>query len=158
MSNNMDERIDVMTPTQRSVCMSRIRGKNTKPELLLRRALWGRGARYRLHYKLSGRPDIVFVGKRIVVFVDGCFWHGCPEHGSSPKTNADFWRNKIHGNMERDARITEKLRMEGWTVLRFWEHEVHGDLEGVVSKILDLAKNILPTSVISTTEGLSRRE
>ncbi len=116
--------------------MSRIRGKNTKPELLLRKALWRKGARYRLHYKIPGRPDIVFVGKRIAVFVDGCFWHGCPEHGVSPKTNAAFWRKKIRGNVERDRRITEELRRDGWTVLRFWEHEVRDDLEGVVSKVL----------------------
>lgn len=85
---------DVMTPEQRSRCMSHVRGKDTKPELLLRRALWKKGLRYRLFNKLPGRPDILFIRKRVAIFVDGCFWHGCPEHGTQPRSNADFWKKK----------------------------------------------------------------
>jgi DNA mismatch endonuclease, patch repair protein len=129
---------DVMTPEQRSRCMSRIRGKNTKPELILRQALWKRGFRYRIHFKLPGRPDIVFPKKRIAIFVDGCFWHGCPQHAVKPKSNTDFWSKKIQGNIDRDKRITEQLRNEGWTVLRFWEHEINKDLINVTKKVLSV--------------------
>lgn len=133
---NRDRGTDVMTPAQRSRCMSRIRGKNTKPELALRKALWAKGLRYRIHYNLPGRPDIVFPGKRVAVFVDGCFWHGCPEHGVHPKTNASFWKQKIAGNIERDSRVTSELKSLGWVVLRFWEHEVNDNIDRVVVRIL----------------------
>ena len=123
--------MDVLTKDQRSYCMSQIRGKNTKPELLLRRNLWKLGFRYRVHYSLPGRPDIVFTKKKIAVFVDGCFWHGCPDHGVKPKTNKKFWREKIHGNILRDKRNTNNLVKEGWTVLRFWEHQIKKELAKV---------------------------
>src|SRR4051794_33740524 len=93
---------DVLNPEQRSRCMSRIKGKNTKPELMLRKALWAAGLRYRLHTRLPGRPDLTFSGSRVVVFVDGCFWHSCPKHRTTPKTNAAFWNAKIGRNTARD--------------------------------------------------------
>lgn len=111
--------------------MSRIRGKNTRPELAIRQALWRRGLRYRLHHKLPGRPDIVFVKPRVAVFVDGCFWHGCPQHGVRPQTNRGFWDNKIRSNRKRDEMAGTQLESEGWVVLRFWEHEVKADLPKV---------------------------
>ena len=126
---------DVMTPEQRSRCMSRIRGKNTGPEMLLRKALWSRGLRYRIHYKITGSPDIVFPGKKIAIFVDGCFWHGCPEHGSRPKKNSEFWEKKISKNRSRDQKVTKELSASGWHVLRFWEHEIKNDLDSVIQKI-----------------------
>src|SRR5436190_595999 len=96
---------DVLTPEQRRLNMSRIRGKNTKPERVLRGALHKQGLRFRLHRKdLPGSPDIVFVRQRTAVFVDGCFWHGCPQHGVEPKSNGEFWRKKIKANCERDKR------------------------------------------------------
>lgn len=127
--------MDVLTKEQRSYCMSRIHGKNTKPELMLRECLWKFGFRYRLHYRLPGKPDIVFPGKRIAIFVDGCFWHGCPVHGVRPKTNKRFWREKINGNIERDERNTTQLTANGWTVLRFWEHDVKKSLANVLAVI-----------------------
>lgn len=127
--------MDVMTPAQRSRCMSRIRGANTKPELALRRALWRLGMRYRLRQKLPGKPDLTFRAARVVVFVDGCFWHACPEHETRPKTNAKFWRKKIRSNVARDAHVNSVLRAEGWEVLRFWEHEVKNSLASVVSRV-----------------------
>lgn len=127
--------MDVLTPEQRSYNMSRIRGKNTGPELLLRRYLWNSGFRYRLHYKLPGRPDIVFVTRKIVVFVDGCFWHGCPQHGVRPKTNSTFWNTKIQGTIDRDKKNQQLLEQEGWTVLRFWEHDIEKDPAGVTKKL-----------------------
>ncbi|WP_255251850.1 very short patch repair endonuclease [Nitrosomonas ureae] len=82
--------------------MSSVRGTNTKPELLLRKALWRRGLRYRLNSALPGKPDIVLARYKIAIFVDGCFWHSCPVHGSLPETNMPFWKNKIARNIERD--------------------------------------------------------
>lgn len=131
---------DVMTPEQRSRCMSHIRGRNTKPELLLRRALWAKGYRYRINSKLPGRPDLIFSRKRLAIFVDGCFWHGCPIHGTFPKTNSAFWKKKIQGNIERDNRVNRELERAGWEVLRFWEHEVEQDLDsllGIISARLE---------------------
>lgn len=128
-----------MSPTRpltRSEMMSRIRGKDTKVELVLRRALWSIGLRYRKNRRISGaRPDIVFAGRRVVVFVDGCFWHGCPQHFVMPRSNHSFWREKLTGNFQRDRKQTLQLEGEGWRVLRFWEHEVEEELDAVVGRI-----------------------
>ena len=132
--------MDVLTKEQRSFCMSQIRGKNTKPELMLRKTVWKLGLRYRIHYSLLGRPDIVLVKKKIAVFVDGCFWHGCPVHGVKPKTNRKFWEDKIRGNIVRDERNTTQLSNAGWIVLRFWEHQIKNDLI-TVSSIIVKASN-----------------
>ena len=126
---------DVLTKKQRSYCMSRIRGRDTGPELALRRAAWAVGLRYRVRNGLKGRPDIVFASARVAVFVDGCFWHGCPLHSVKPKTRATFWAEKIDRNKVRDAEVRIALMKQGWTVLRFWEHEIDGALTRVVSKI-----------------------
>ena len=128
---------DVLTPEQRKKNMSRIRGKNTSPELKLRKMLWESGIRgYRVHYKLPGKPDIVFTRKKVVVFVDGCFWHKCPVCFRPPETNAEFWNDKLQKNVERDLKVTKELEDLGWTVLRFWEHEVKKTPEDVVARIL----------------------
>lgn len=116
---------DVLTPEQRRLNMSRIRGKNTKPEKLLRSALHLRGLRFRIHRKeLPGSPDIVFPREKVAVFVDGCFWHGCPIHSVKPKTNKKFWLEKIEGNCIRDKRNRVALKKLGWKVIRVWEHEL----------------------------------
>lgn len=128
--------MDVLTREQRSYNMSRIRGQDTGPELLLRKSLWKMGFRYRTHYKLPGKPDVVFVSRRIAIFVDGCFWHGCPVHGVRPKTNAAFWEKKIQSAIDRDKKNKVLLEKEGWTVLHFWEHEVEEDLEGLIKKLI----------------------
>ena len=128
---------DVLTPEQRKRNMSRIRGKNTSPELKLRKMLWESGIRgYRVHYKLPGKPDIVFTRKKVVVFVDGCFWHKCLVCFRPPETNAEFWNEKLQKNVERDLKVTKELEDLGWTVLRFWEHEVKKTPEDVVARIL----------------------
>lgn len=116
---------DVMSAEQRSALMGRIRGKNTLPELTLRRAAWALGLRYRLHRRINRiKPDMVFVGARLAVFVDGCFWHCCPLHSVMPKNNRDFWAHKLKRNCQRDAENTQRLVAEGWQVLRLWEHEI----------------------------------
>lgn len=107
--------------------MSAIRGKNTKPEVLVRKFLFSRGLRYRIHVRrLPGCPDIVLRKYRTVIFVDGCFWHGhegC-KHYRLPSTNVDFWRAKIERNRERDEAAAAKLRELGWRVIRLWECEL----------------------------------
>lgn len=129
---------DVMTPLQRSRCMSKIQGKNTSPEVRLRKALWAAGLRYRLHAKLPGKPDVVFSGAKVAIFVDGCFWHGCPLHRVMPKSNAVFWATKLGKNVERDRRNATELRRMGWRVKRVWEHQVDGKLERIVKEIESL--------------------
>ncbi|MCK5945527.1 MAG: very short patch repair endonuclease [Planctomycetes bacterium] len=125
-----------MAKLTRSQQMARIRGRDTSPELLLRRLLWARGMRYRVHFRTpAGRADLTFVGKRVAVFVDGCFWHGCPEHYVTPRSSREFWATKLRANVQRDQRQTEVLECAGWTVLRFWEHEVGEDPEAVASCI-----------------------
>lgn len=131
---------DVMTSEQRSRCMSQIKGKNTGPEMRLRKALWAVGLRYRLNYSLPGKPDIVFPGKKLVVFVDGCFWHGCPRHAVFPKKNREFWETKIKGNIARDLKVNAALNALGWRVFRIWEHEIKANLQSVVDRITIIAR------------------
>ena len=127
---------DILTPEQRRRCMSSVRGINTKPELLLRKALWRKGLRYRLKSDLPGKPDIVLTRYKIAIFVDGCFWHNCPAHGSLPETNKLFWENKIARNIERDNKVNVLLEKNGWLVIRIWEHEIKQSLEKVIERIL----------------------
>lgn len=123
-------------PETRSELMSRIQSSDTDPELRLRRRLWAEGLRYRLNTKTpAGRPDLVFPGPRVAVYVDGCFWHGCPEHYVRPRSSTDFWSDKLRTNVERDRRQTRTLEELGWTVCRFWEHEIYVDLDEVVVSI-----------------------
>lgn len=108
--------------------MERQRTADTKPEIALRRELHGRGLRYRLDVPIvPGHPrrrvDIVFRRAKVAVFVDGCFWHQCPEHGNLPANNRGWWRTKLHRNVERDCETNNLLRREGWKVIRVWEHE-----------------------------------
>lgn len=129
---------DVLSPEQRSYCMSQIKGKDTKPEVALRKALWGLGHRYRVMNRLPGKPDLVFSSLRTVVFVDGCFWHKCPDHFVRPQTRARFWLDKINGNVARDERINDSLRFEGWQVVRIWEHEIKQSLEDAVARVVEI--------------------
>jgi len=119
---------DVHTPEQRARNMRAIKGRDTKPELLLRRALHARGLRYRLHRKdLPGRPDIVFPRHKVCVFVNGCFWHGhdC-DLFKQPRTRTDVWMTKIETNRKRDAAATQSLVARGWRVLTVWECALKG--------------------------------
>jgi DNA mismatch endonuclease (patch repair protein) len=109
----------------RSEQMARIRGADTAPELVLRSSLWRSGLRYRLHVKgLPGRPDLVLSSSRVAVFVDGCFWHGCPEHYVRPRSRTRFWAEKLCRNVQRDCEQYAQLVSLGWRVVRLWEHEV----------------------------------
>lgn len=125
------------TPS-RSAQMSRIKGKNTGPEVAIRRRLWQKGYRFRIHVRThAGRADVVFLGRKLAVFVDGCFWHGCPEHYVPPRSRRDFWSTKLRNNVDRDRRQTNQLEADGWRVLRFWEHEVGEDPDGVLWRVED---------------------
>lgn len=132
---------DKMTPEQRHRCMSRIRSRNTKPEVLVRRWLWHYGYRYRLNVKtLAGRPDIVLRRYRTVVFVNGCFWHGHDCAGFRlPQSNADFWRAKIERNRSRDNRNLAELRGQGWHVIVLWECQLKKATFFQTMQALDLA-------------------
>lgn len=107
--------------------MAKVRQKGTEAEIKLRRELYRCGLRYRVDYTVLQRPrrvaDIAFPGIRVAIFVDGCFWHGCPEHATWPKQNADLWRQKIETNRARDADTDARLQAIDWMVLRIWEHE-----------------------------------
>lgn len=112
------------------------RSRDTKPELAVRRLLHAAGLRYRVAYRpeqsLRRTADIVFPGQRIAVFIDGCYWHACPEHGTAAKSNVEYWSAKLQRNVERDSETTDALRSAGWTVLRFWEHESPEDVAETV--------------------------
>src|SRR5512141_2942032 len=106
--------------------MQSTRRRDTSGEMALRAALRALGLRYRVDFKLPGtrrRADVAFIRAKVAVFVDGCFWHGCPEHGTWPKHNAEYWRRKIERNQNRDAQTNAELREAGWNVIRIWEHE-----------------------------------
>ncbi len=136
-----DSRSPIPKNEQTSKTMSAIKAKNTKPELLLRKALWHSGVKgYRLHWKkVPGRPDIVFPGKKIAIFVNGCFWHRCPIcNPSLPKTNVDFWADKFTKNVKRDKLKTQALEELGWIVLTIWECEIKKELDMQVERIKKL--------------------
>ena len=119
--------MDVHSPTQRSFNMSKIRGKDTRPEMVVRRWLWANGYRYRLHRKdLPGRPDIVLPKYHAVIFVHGCFWHrhGC-KYSTFPSTRQNFWQTKFEGNVQRDKDNQARLTSQGWRDFVLWECEIN---------------------------------
>jgi DNA mismatch endonuclease, patch repair protein len=127
----MQDRVSETRPVPSSAAVTarmRIqRRKDTQAEILVRKDLFARGARYRVNYPVptSRRRtiDIAFTRAKVAVFIDGCFWHGCPEHGTSPQANREWWAAKIAGNKDRDVATAARLTELGWLVLRFWEHE-----------------------------------
>lgn len=129
------------TKEQISYNMQQVKNKDSKIEVLLRKELWSRGLRYRKNVnRIYGKPDIVFIGKKIAVFCDSEFWHGYnwEERKKDFKSHQEFWIPKIERNMERDAEVTAKLESEGWTVLRFWGNEIKKN----VSACADLIQNV----------------
>jgi DNA mismatch endonuclease (patch repair protein) len=136
---------DVLTPAQRQLNMSRIRGKDTRPELLLRRALHARGFRFRLHRRdLPGCPDLVLPGFHAAIFVHGCFWHGhnCPMF-KLPATRTDFWAAKIGGNRERDVHVLEALAERGWRSFIVWECTLRGPSRRPIDEVVDFISDWL---------------
>lgn len=132
------------TTPDRSKLMSRIKSKNTKPEQILRKALWHSGIRYRKNVKsMKGSPDIVITKHRIIVFVDGEFWHGYKWHEKRKKikSNRGFWIPKIERNIQRDIEINKHYESKGWTVLRFWEHEIKKRLDTCLNDVFEVIMN-----------------
>jgi DNA mismatch endonuclease (patch repair protein) len=133
--------------------MQAIRRRDTRPELALRRALHAAGYRYRCDYRIDvvggrARPDIAFTRAKVAVFVDGCFWHSCPEHGRTPQANPDYWAPKLERNRDRDRANTRALEAAGWLVLRIWEHTDVSDAVAIVRRILPAAAaHDVPTSM-----------
>lgn len=128
-----------------SARMSRQASRDTAPEVAVRKLLHASGYRYRLNERvphMSRRTiDIAFTRAKVAVFLDGCFWHGCPEHATQPKSNAEWWRQKLDRNMARDAETTAHLVAEGWTVLRFWEHQAPVQVAEKVAEVVDQEKS-----------------
>jgi DNA mismatch endonuclease (patch repair protein) len=133
---------DILTQEQRKFNMSRIKGKNTGPEVKLRKLLYFNGIRgYRLHHNLPGKPDIVFVKKKIAIFIDGCFWHKCPICFQEPETRKEFWMKKIQSNIDRDKKVNKQLKSDGWVVIRIWEHEIKKNPEKYIEIISEKLQN-----------------
>lgn len=129
---------DVHDKATRSYNMSRIRSTNTKIEVMLGKALWAKGYRYRKNdKKVIGKPDFVFKKNKVAVFCDSEFWHGKDIESIKNRisTNKDFWINKIEKNIERDKRVNQQLKEEGWTVLRFWEKDIKKNVEDCVAQV-----------------------
>lgn len=132
---------DIFSKTKRSDIMSKVRNKDSKIEIALRKALWKEGYRYRKNVtNYFGKPDIVLAKYKTVIFVDSCFWHGCKEHGSMPETRREFWKVKIARNKKRDEEVTRHYKDKGWTVIRIWEHEIKKNFDKKVNKILNKLK------------------
>jgi DNA mismatch endonuclease, patch repair protein len=127
--------------------MKRVRQKNTTAESELRRRLHALGLRYRTQVAVLTKPrrvaDVTFSGLRVAVFVDGCFWHGCPQHATWPKQNAEFWRAKIETNIARDADTDERLLADGWVVVRVWAHESPERAAAKVASIVQKRREML---------------
>lgn len=136
---------DIVSPSTRSKMMAGIKAKDTKPEMILRKALYRRGFRYRLHCKdLPGKPDLVFRQRKAIIFVHGCFWHGhnCPFF-RLPSTRTDFWKTKIESNRKRDAEHSRQLLSDGWRVLTVWECAMRGKSAENIDSIFDEAASWL---------------
>lgn len=118
--------------------MSRIRSKNTRPEIAVRKYLFSRGYRYRVNYNITGKPDIVFPKKKIAIFIHGCFWHlhGC-KYSTMPKTNKQFWENKLNRNKIRDKIVESRLNDEGWNIYTVWECELKDNRERCLERLAD---------------------
>lgn len=133
------------TTPQRSKMMGKIRGKNTKPELAFRKALYKAGYRYRIDYKkIIGKPDIVLKKYKTVIFIDGEYWHGYnwQERKQNIKTNREFWIPKIERNMQRDQEVNQALKEQGYTVFRFWERSIKKDLDHCLAIVIDHIQSI----------------
>ncbi len=145
---------DVLTKEQRSRCMAAIRGKDTKPEMIVRKYLFSKGLRFRVQVrKLPGNPDIVLPKYKTVIFVNGCFWHGhvgC-RYYRLPKSNVEFWKEKIERNIARDLRNEEELKALGWRVIRVWECDIK-KVSGREEYLQDLYNSLVPQVRTKTYE------
>ncbi len=129
---------DIVPQSRRREIMQSVRSLDTNLEWVVRRVLWRAGLRYRVHVRnLPGHPDIAIKARRIAIFVDSCFWHGCPDHGRIPKSRVEFWTTKIATNRARDAEITATYQAMNWHIIRIWEHDFPR-LDAIVTHIVEL--------------------
>ena len=127
---------DIYSEDKRSQLMSQISTEDTKIEIIVRKLLWNDGYRYRTNVKdVPGTPDICHKGKKVAVFLDGCFWHGCPECNEDPEKNSEFWQQKFENNQKRRNEVKETLSEDNWQILEFWGHEIKDDPLAVVHEI-----------------------
>jgi DNA mismatch endonuclease (patch repair protein) len=127
---------DSVTVAVRSKIMSAVKSRDTKIEILFRKALWQRGIRYRKNVqKYLGKPDIVIKKHKIVIFIDSCFWHGHPQKCRLPSSNAGYWTKKISRNREHDKEVTSWYKSNGWTVFRFWDYQIEKNIASCIKKI-----------------------
>lgn len=139
--------MDTFSKTERSRIMASVKSRNTKStELKFISILKEKGiVGWRRNYPLTGKPDFIFPRLKIAVFIDGCFWHGCPRHCRMPSSNVNYWNNKIEKNKNRDKKITKALKMKGWQVIRIWEHEIkEGKLNRKMNRIKKIAQQDIP--------------
>jgi DNA mismatch endonuclease, patch repair protein len=128
-----------LTKKQRSYCMSKIKSRNTSPELEFRKLINSKELNgYRIKNGICGKPDLYFSKKKIAVFIDGCFWHKCPSCFIAPKSNKDYWGPKLRRNVKRDKEINEVLKREKVKVIRFWEHEIHENLQKCYNRFIKI--------------------
>ncbi len=132
--------MDNLNKLQRSIAMSRVKSSNTSLEIIFRKEIWKRGFRgYRTNSKIIGKPDLFFPKKKVAIFIDGCYWHGCEKCAKFPKTNEGYWLDKFHNNKIRDILVNGKLKEQRIKILRFWEH----DLRIKPDKIFDKTTKLL---------------
>lgn len=135
-------KLQILPSESRSRNMAAIRSRDTGPEIRLRKALFAAGLRFRLREKITGSPDIVFRRQKVAIFVDGCFWHGCPECYKKPVSNQEFWERKVITNIKRDRMVDETLQKDGWRVERIWEHDIRNNLDDVVDRLQNIVRNV----------------
>lgn len=129
---------DIFSKEKRSSIMSKVRNKDSKIEVEFRKKLWNAGFRYRKNStKYFGKPDLVLPKYKTVIFLDSCFWHGCKDHGSMPKINKKFWKEKIKRNIERDREVDTHYKKMGWSNFRIWEHDLKNNFENIISNIVN---------------------
>lgn len=126
---------DKITREQRTQNMKAIKSQSNL-ENSVSKAIWNKGFRFRKNSKLFGKPDIAIKKYKVVIFIDSCFWHVCPEHGNIPKSNQDYWLKKLARNQERDKEVNDYYRQSGWHILRIWEHELKKNFDKTIEKIV----------------------
>lgn len=135
--------MDNVSSEVRKRTMQSVKSRNTKLENKIMKALWNNGIRYRKNVKdLVGHPDISIKNKKVVVFVDSCFWHGCPEHCRMPHSNEIYWNKKIANNKERDEIVNKHYADQGWTCVRVWEHELRYHFDFTVTRLVEMIQKV----------------
>lgn len=150
---------DNVSPARRSEIMQAVRSRDTSLERMVRRALWRKGVRFRVNVNdLPGKPDIAIKRLKLAIFIDSCFWHGCPEHGRIPKSNVDFWKKKINKNMERDKEVADQYRKMGWRMVRIWEHDLRNRFDEAIDCLLTAIRSTGEENCCLTIDPGSQRK